>query len=83
MATKTASESNFTHACSNQGINPLIDKKQQAKEAAALKFVAYKKIAQYELEQQVNYKPLFHQLKNEYPPKGYGHGYRYIDREID
>ena len=83
MATKSVPQDNFTNACTNQGVNPLTDKKQQAKETAALKFVAYKKIEQQKLEQQVNYIPLFRQLKNEYPPKGYGHGYRCVNREID
>lgn len=83
MATKRIPENNFTNACANQGVNPLADKKQQAKETAAFKFVAYKKIEQHKSEEKANYKPLFHQLKNEYPPKGYGHGYRYVNREID
>ena len=83
MATKTISENSFTNACTNQGVNPLTDKKQLAKEAAALNFVAYKKIEQHKQEQKVNYKPLFYQLKNEYPPKRYGHGYRCVNREID
>ena len=83
MATKTIPQNNFINACANQGVNPIADKKQQAKEAAALKFVASKKIEQQKLEQQINYIPLFRQLKNEYPPKGYGHGYRCVNREID
>ena len=83
MATKPISETNFINACANQGVNPPTDKKQKAKETAVLNFVAYKKIEQQKQEQQANYKPLFHQLKNEYPPKGYGHGYRCVNREID
>ena len=83
MAARTISQNDFTNACANQGVNPLADKKQQAKEAATFKFVAYKEIEQQKLEQKANYRPLFHQLKNEYPPKGYGHGYRCVNREID
>ena len=83
MATEPVSQNNFTNACTDQGVNPLSDKKQQAKEAAAFKFVAYKEIYQAELDRKANYRPLFHQLKNEYPLKRYGNGYRCVNREID
>lgn len=93
MARQPVQQDNFINACANQIVSPLIEKQSFqnlgrfgiTKELTiGQKVIQTKQREKDKLAESVSiYQPLFRQLKDEFPPNSYGHGYRYFNREAD